>query len=416
MTARRTAEWLSRSTRVTPGGSQTMSKQPARFGSDGYPGFATYGRGAVVCDVDGNCYVDWVGALGAMTLGHNHPSIVTAVARQLRDGSIFSLPHPLESEVAERLCAIVPCAGPSGMVRWTKTASEACAGAVRVARIATGRSVVLVAQPGYHGWHDWCTVTQPFREGIPREYGDSIRTFQYNDVPAFEQVLEEVGPDSIAAVILEPMRDAFPHSGYLDYLRHRTHDIGAALIFDETVLGFRLARAGGQEHFGVVPDLAVYGKALGGGLPLACLVGHRNLMKHAVIVSSTFGGDCLALAAAHAVLDVYEAEPVVDRLWRNGELFTSGIREEGAELPLECAGASARPYLRWHGAWARQFAAVFVTEMARHGVLVHADVVNPSAALTTSQLRATRAALGEALVILRDALSTPDMASGMIVP
>jgi glutamate-1-semialdehyde 2,1-aminomutase len=405
MRRERSIEWRARGEAITPGGSQTLSKQASRLGPAG-PAFATRGCGAVVYDVDGNDYIDWVAALGVLTLGHDHPHIREAIERQLRDGTIFSLPHTLECELAERLCAMVPCASVDGMARWTKTASEACAGAIRIARLASGRQVVLVARPGYHGWHDWFCVTQPFHDGIPPEFGQAIRTFDYNNIASLEQAIDRAGRDAVAAVILEPMRDVLPEPGYLEYLRRRTSDVGALLIFDETLLGFRLARAGGQEYFGVRPDLAVFGKALGGGLPLACIVGGRALMRHALIVSSTLGGECLALAAARAVLDLYEAEPVIQRLWDHGRRFVAAFEANARGLPVQWTGAPVRPYLRWDDEHRDRLGSLFVTEMMRRGVLVHADVVNASAAFSRSHVLETETALEQSLAAVRAALKT----------
>ena len=163
--------WLARARQVVPGASQTLSKGPSMFVEGAYPVFLERGRGCRVWDVDGNEYVDYILGLASITLGYAYPAITEAVARQLERGSIFSLPHPLEVEVAERLRDLIPCAE---MARFLKTGSEADAAAVRVARAATGRDVLLFA--GYHGWADWYAITTPRSKGIPKDFSRLIAT------------------------------------------------------------------------------------------------------------------------------------------------------------------------------------------------------------------------------------------------
>jgi glutamate-1-semialdehyde 2,1-aminomutase len=297
---------------------------------------------------------------------------------------------------------LVPCAGPQGMVRWVKTGSEACAAAVRVARAATGREIVLTAGSGYHGWHDWIASTYADTTGVPRGLRSLVRTFRFNDVHAFERALLAGPPGSVAAVVLEPMRLEAPEPGFLEHLRTRTRRIGAALIFDETVLGLRLAPAGGQEAFGVVPDLAVYGKALGGGLPLACVVGPASWMRHARVVSSTFGGDALALAAASALLDVYAREPVVERITAAGASLRTVLVDGLQGLPLEVIGSPVHMVVRAAEAGGEPAVDRLRTECARRGVLLEPRAIYPSAALAAGQIDASLAAVTDACRVARE--------------
>jgi glutamate-1-semialdehyde 2,1-aminomutase len=405
MTSRESRDWLARARRRTPEGSHTMAKAAARFVEGVSPAFAARARGAWLYDADGRAFIDWIAGLGSLTLGSAHPAVVEAVARQARDGSIFSLPHTLECAVAERLCDVVPC-GRGGMVRWVKTGSEACAGAIRVARIATGRPMVLVDASGYHGWHDWFAVTQAYRAGIPEDLGRHVMTFRSGDLDSFETALASAGPDRVAAVLIEPAREALPSPGYLEHLRRRTREIGALLVFDELRLGFRLAVGGGQAFFEVTPDLATFGKSLAGGLPLAALIGPEPIMRHAAVMSGTFNGDCLALAAAEAVLDVYEREPIVERVWRAGSAFVEAFGGASAGLPVQCRGLTVNPLLAWEDDGVSR--SLFVQEMARSQILIQAEAVYPCAALGEPELERTRSAIAQACDVLREALAEGD--------
>ena len=175
------ARLLAAARRVTPLGAQTMSKQAARFVEGAFPAFLERGEGCRVVDSDGNHLVDWVMGLAAVTLGYRHPAVDEAIQRQLRDGILFSLPHRLEADVAERLVEIIPCAQ---QVRFVKTGSEACVAAVRIARMATGRDIVLYC--GYHGWHGDYPVTKAEHPGIPEIFGHMAKAFPYNDLKRLE--------------------------------------------------------------------------------------------------------------------------------------------------------------------------------------------------------------------------------------
>src|SRR5262249_28202669 len=236
---------LARAREVVPGASQTLSKGPAMFVEGAYPVFLERGQGCRVWDVDGNEYVDYVLGLASITLGYAYPPVVEAVARQLERGSIFSLPHPLEVEVSERLTRVIPCAE---MVRFVKTGSEADAAAVRVARAATGRDVILYS--GYLGWHEWYAITTPRSKGIPKDFSRLVVPFEYNDLASLDRALAE-HHGRLAAVIMEPVLLDAPAPGFLAAVKALTHRHGALLIFDEIVSGFRWAVGGAQECFGV---------------------------------------------------------------------------------------------------------------------------------------------------------------------
>jgi glutamate-1-semialdehyde 2,1-aminomutase len=312
---------LERALRTIPLGSQTFSKSKTQYPLGVSPYFIAKGQGCRVWDVDGNEYVDFVSSLAAITLGHNDPDVTTAVRSQLDDGVIFSLPHPLEIEVAERLVAMVPCAE---MVRFGKNGSDATAGAIRLARAFTGREHVAVC--GYHGWQDWYIGSTARHRGVPQCVRDLTHSFAYNDIAALAAVME-AHPGEFAAIIIEPMNIVAPAPDYLAGVRELTHRHGALLVFDETVTGFRFANGGAQEYFGITPDLATFGKGLANGYPISAVTGRADVMKlmEEIFFSFTFGGEALSLAAAAATLDKLVREPVTATLAARGEQLRRGV-------------------------------------------------------------------------------------------
>ena len=402
----RSLDLLARARRVVPGASQTLSKGPAMFVEGAYPVFLQRGRGCRVWDVDGHEYVDYILGLASITLGYAYPAVTEAVARQLAAGSIFSLPHPLEVEVSERLAELIPCAE---MVRFLKTGSEADAAAVRVARAATGREVVLYC--GYAGWHEWHAITTPRSKGIPKDMGRFVAPFSYNDLGSLERALEE-HRGRVAAVIMEPVLLDEPRPGFLAGVKAAAHRHGALLIFDEIVSGFRWAVGGAQEHFGVVPDLATFGKGMANGLPLAAVVGRRELMAEFedIFVSSTFGGDTLALAACRATLDEYAREPVIARLWAMGRRFQDGFRALAARLgvPAECVGYPVHPKVivrHEHEAQQRLLTSLFLQETAARGVIVHLAGFNVSFSHREADVDQSLEACAAALTAIGEAMA-----------
>mgnify|MGYP001239201633 CR=1 FL=1 len=317
---------LERALQTIPLGSQTFSKSKTQYPHGVSPYFITRGQGSRVWDADGNEYIDFISSLCSITLGYNDPDVDAAVRKQLDDGVIFSLPHPLEMEVAERIVAMVPCAD---MVRFGKNGSDATSGAIRLARAHTGRDRVAVC--GYHGWQDWYIGSTARWRGVPQAVRDLTHSFPYNDPDALEKLLK-AHPGEFAAIILEPMNVAEPLPGYLEAVARLTRAHGTVLVFDETITGFRYAPGGAQEYFGVTPDLATFGKGLANGYPLSAVAGRRDLMKlmEEIFFSFTFGGETLSLAASAAALDKIKRCRVTDRLAELGQRLLAGLRERVA--------------------------------------------------------------------------------------
>lgn len=257
-----------------------------------------------------------------MTLGYNDPDVTAAVQAQLKDGIIFSLPHPIEIQVAEKIVEMVPCAE---MVRFGKNGSDATSGAIRLARAFTGRDHVAVC--GYHGWQDWYIGSTARNKGVPNATRDLTHTFKYNDIESLNNIFKEF-PGQVAAVILEPMNTTEPEDGFLEKVKELTKKNGAVFIFDETITGFRYSNGGAQEYFGIVPDLATFGKGLANGYPVSAIAGKAEIMRQMeeVFFSFTFGGETLSLAAALATMSKLQREPVIKTIWTQGQKIVNGTK------------------------------------------------------------------------------------------
>jgi glutamate-1-semialdehyde 2,1-aminomutase len=314
---------LVRAERVIPLGSQTFSKSRTQYPHGVSPYFIKRGKGSRVWDVDGNEYTDFVSSLASVTLGYQDEQVTSAVRDQLEDGVIFSLPHPLETDVAELIVEMVPCAE---MVRFGKNGSDATSGAIRLARAFTSRDRIAVC--GYHGWQDWYIGSTARHRGVPQAVRDLTHTFAFNDSSSLEAVLASF-PGEFAAVILEPMNVAFPTADFLHSVQSLAQRNGALLIFDETITGFRFHNGGAQALFGVTPDLATFGKGLANGFPLSAVAGRRDVMRlmEDIFFSFTFGGETLSLAAAKATLMKLKSEPVVEHLEAIGQKIMTGAKD-----------------------------------------------------------------------------------------
>src|SRR5881628_1514139 len=399
-------EYFARASKVIPSCTQTFSKGHTQFVQGVAPIFLERGRGSHVWDVDGNEYIDYVMALCPIVLGYDDPDVVAAVQRQLADGVTFSLAHPLEVEVAERLTAIVPCAE---MVRFGKNGSDATSGAVRAARAYTGRE--MIACCGYHGWQDWYIGTTTRARGVPAAVRALTHTFRYDDLGSLERIFAE-HPGRIAAVIMEPVGVDEPAPDFLPRVATLTHANGAVLIFDEIVTGFRLALGGAQERFGVTPDLACFGKAMANGFPLSAVVGRREIMEvfDEIFFSFTFGGEALSLAAARATIAKLRDENVIEHLWRQGTALRDGYtalaREVGLASLTQCLGYPPRTVLTFsEGAGTQSLAmkSLLQQEMIKRGILV-AGGFNLCYAHSDDDIRRTLDACRDALTILARAL------------
>ena len=404
---------LERALRVIPLASQTFSKSITQFPRGVSPLFIERASGCTFWDVDGNAYVDFVNGLLSVSMGHGDPDVTAAIRAQLEKGTSFSLPHPLETEVAEKIVAMVPCAE---QVRFCKNGTDATSGAVRIARAHTGRDGVAVC--GYHGWQDWYIGSTTRDLGVPQATKSLTHPFTFNDIASLKALLEERGRD-IAAVILEPMNVTYPDDGFLEQVQQLTRDAGAVLIFDETITGFRFANGGAQALFGVTPDLATFGKGLANGMPLSVVTGRRDVMQHMeeVFFSSTFGGETLSLAAGNAVLDKLVREPVLERIATRGQEVIDRtqalIDQHGVSHLLRLSGHPSWSFLVFREAegvelWPLK--TLFFQEVFARGIFT-LGTHNMSYAHDAAAIDQLAAAYDEVFPILRDAVAAGDVAS-----
>lgn len=306
-----------------PLAAQTFSKCYLQYIKNGAPLFVTHAKGAHIWDVDGNEYIDYISSLLPVILGYCYKPVDEAIKKQLKKGITFSLPSPLEDELAKLLIKHIPCAE---MVRYGKNGSDVTSGAVRVARAVTGREHVLAC--GYHGWHDWYIGSTTRKLGVPVSTQKLTHQFIYNDIDSLKNLFKKY-KGQVAAVIMEPMNYSNPEKNFLRQVKEITHKNGALLVFDEVITGFRWSLGGAQKYFGVIPDLATFGKSMANGMPISALVGKKKYMKRIadIFYSFTNGGEALSLAAAIATIKEMEKKNVIGTVWKKGEYLQSKVEK-----------------------------------------------------------------------------------------
>jgi glutamate-1-semialdehyde 2,1-aminomutase len=316
--------WSDRAAAVLPTGASTGSKRAAALYGEvdasadaDLPTHFVSASGCRVTDVSGAVFLDCTMALGSVALGYAEPSVVQAVIAAASEGNVSGLSSWREVELAERLCAMIPCAE---RVQFLKTGAEATAAAVRLARTYTGRSRVIGC--GYFGWHDWSSDAA----GVPQATRQALIRVPFDDMSALERAVDAAGSD-LAAIVLEPVIERAPSEMWLMRARELCDSAGAALIFDEVKTGFRVAPGGYQEVSGVTPDLASFGKAMSNGYPLAAVVGKAPLMSAArdTWISSTLASESTALAAALAVLDWHDKADICATLAETGREMRAAV-------------------------------------------------------------------------------------------
>jgi glutamate-1-semialdehyde-2,1-aminomutase len=367
-------ELLERALKVTPLGSQTFSKSYRYFCNGNSPLFLEKGKGCYVWDADGNKYIDFICALGPVTVGYNNKRVNQAVIRQMKKGVSFSQPVEITIKLAEKLKQILPC---SEMVRFVKNGSDATASAVRLARAYTGKDVILCS--GYHGMHDWYISSTVNNAGIPKEIGQMTKQFEYNDLKDLIKLFEEY-KGKVAAVIMEPIQGDGPKEKYLEEVKRITHENEALLIFDEVVSGFRYALGGASELFGVTPDLGAYGKGIANGFPLSAVAGKREVLdlisQKTVFISTTFGEETLSIAAALETINILEQPRVFENLRKLGNIMIDGmnklILQKGLKGIMKTTGISPHGGLIFNGVKSLDYldiTSVFQQEMVKNGIL-----------------------------------------------
>jgi glutamate-1-semialdehyde 2,1-aminomutase len=366
-------EQLKRAEQTIPLGSQTFSKSRTQYPVGISPLYAARAKGAEIWDVDGNKYIDLVSSLASITLGYGDSEVNKAVKKQLRLGVSLSLPARLEAEVSELIVEMVPSAE---MVRFGKNGSDATSAAIRLARAFTGRDHIIVC--GYHGWQDWYIGSTTRDKGVPSSVSSLTHKFEFNDIESLKQILVS-WENEVAAVIMEPMNANFPNPGFLEQVQSLTSQAGALLIFDETITGFRYAKGGAQELFGVTPDLSTFGKGMANGFPLSAVVGRRDVMleMEEIFFSGTFGGELLSLAAAKVVLERHLKQDLCGKLFSAGQNLSNkaemAIAQNGLEGLLKISGHPTWRFLNWTATEdysVDEIRTYFMQEVFKRGLLV----------------------------------------------
>ena len=400
---------------AVPGGAHTYAK-----GDDQYPeGLApviSHGRGAHVVDVDGNSYIEYGSGLRAVALGHAHPRVTEAVRRELDRGSNFVRPAAIELDAAERFLQTVPTAE---MVKFAKNGSDATTAAIRLARAATGRTLVALChdQP-FFSTDDWFIGGTPMSAGIPEQL---TVTFPYGDLDALAALLDK-HEGRIACMILEAATQTDPPAGYLEGVRELGTRHGVVLVFDEMITGFRWSEHGAQGVYGVTPDLSTFGKALGNGFAVSALAGTRELMElgglrteqeRVFLLSTTHGAETHSLAAAIAVMDTYAQEGIAARLHALGERLAAGVREVAAGMGVGehvlVRGRTSNlvfATLDGEGKPSQPYRTLFLRQLLAGGVIGPSFVV--SAALTEDDIDRTVEVVSQACAVYRKALDAGD--------
>jgi len=395
------AHWLEAAEKRMPGTTSSMMKRPEQFCPGSFPGFLAQGKGALVEDVDGNQYIDFICGLGASSLGHRHPAVESAVLRAVEAGWLHSLPTPLEQEAAEAVIASVPGAE---MVRFFKTGADATSAAVRLARAITGREKILTV--GYNGWHDHFMYDTP---GVPKAVAELSQRLPLFTEPEEAQALAtlEAQGSELAAIVLSLPYNRRVTAQFLNELCALTRKHGALLVFDEIVTGYRLGAGGAQELYGVQADLVCVSKALAAGLPLSAILGSKALLEQMerLQVSTTFGGETLSLAACVAALEVYRTTSYYEHIATLGRNLREGVGRVAEEVgaPLRVLGYDPIPLFAFSPKLELHIPLMRTLQghMARRGVLLRRDVNFISGVHTQTQIDFTVNAVRSSLIEMR---------------
>ncbi len=341
-----------RAKKIIPGGNMLLSKRSEMFMPEKWPAYFSKAKGCKVWDLDGNRYTDMsIMGIGTNILGYGHPEVDEAVRNVVDQGNMSTLNCPEEVHLAERLIELHPWAD---MVRFARSGGEADAISIRIARAAAGKDKVAIC--GYHGWHDWYLAANLGGEasldghllpglepkGVPRSLKDTTLTFNYNDLNSLKQLVRE---HDIGVIIMEVSRSVEPEVGFLESVRKLATEKNIVLIFDECTSGFRETFGGLHKKFGIEPDMALFGKALGNGYAITAVIGRREIMEEAqsTFISSTFWTERIGSAAGLKTLKIMEREKSWEQITKTGKEIGKRWQDlaQKNNLPLEISGLPA---------------------------------------------------------------------------
>jgi glutamate-1-semialdehyde aminotransferase len=374
-----------RAKQIIPGGTQLLSKRAELFLPEQWPSYYKKAKGVDIWDLDGNKLLDMsIMGVGACILGYADDDVNRRVHETIDNGAITTLNCPEEVDLAELLIKVNPWAD---MVRYAKTGGEAMAVSVRIARAHTGKDIVAFC--GYHGWHDWYLSAnlsddqnldghllpglQP--KGVPRGLKGTALPFNYNNLAEIEQIVEK---NDIGVIVMEPLRHHEPEPGFLQGVRKIADEIGAVLIFDEVTSGWRMNVGGVHALYKVIPDIAVYGKAMSNGYSMAAVVGKRDVMESAQdsFISSTYWTEGIGLVAAITTINKFINKNVPDHLIKTGQQINSGWEKISKEhsVPIEIMGIPPLTTFHFISENSQILHTLFTQEMLRRNILASKSV------------------------------------------
>ena len=363
-------ELQERAKNVIPHLTGTFTRSAHSFVEGVYPVYIKSAEGSHFTDVDGNKYLDYLCGIGPITLGYNYQKVNDAIIAQLKNGILFSLPHPLEVELSELISQTIPHAE---MVKFEKTGSNAVTGAVRAARYITKRNKIAYCGSG-GVWHDWWATVVSRDGGVPEFNRDLISVFDYNDIEGLEQIFEN-NPNQIAAIVLEATIFEKPQKDFLKKVRKIADQNDTILILDEVVTGFRFDIGGAQKYFDIKGDLVCFGKGMGNGLPISAITGPAEFMKRFddLWVSSTNNPETLSMAGTKAVINEMKEKNTISHCWEIGtKLFNNWNRiTEENNLNIKMIGYPIRMKIECKNSQdkiSESLKALFLQEMVKKGI------------------------------------------------
>ena len=390
-------ELKERSKKVIPHLTGTFSRAAPSFVEGVYPVYAQSANGAYFFDVDGNKFLDYLLGLGPITLGYNYKAVNDAIVNQLKNGILFSLPHPVEVKLSELICKTIPH---SDMVKFEKSGSNAVTGAVRAARALTKKDKIAYCGSG-GVWHDWQAAMVSRDDGVPGFNKTLLKIFQYNDSEGLEQIFEE-NPNENAAVVMEPTTYEKPSNNFLKKVRKISDVNDAKLILDEVITGFRFDLEGGQKYFDIKADFACFGKGMGNGLPISAITGPAENMKifDKLWVSSTNNSETLSLAGTIAVINEMKEKNTITQCWKIGTKLLDGWNKitEKNNLNVKMSGYPIRMHLECYdknNIESSSLKALIMQEMIKKGIFISQSVTFISYSHTEEDVEKTLSSLDE---------------------